>query len=371
MEGVVPVSKSSLAMGRKCLAHLYNKKVLKIPDGDSLAASIGRDVHDWRAKILPGATDLESALAEISDPETTDLLCCAIAKSVYPYEPDQKLEIHYQNDRFHGYIDRCGRVNGRLFAEDLKTGRWEDDDEQERDLYSVLAWDAQATQEDKEMVFVRFFCRSGNHHEFIYSAEGIENARERILLAVSELEAAEPIPNPGAHCLNWYGRPCGYHGTDHCPLAADVPALVDAALPVEMQEIGQAFMSIYRGLAQGDILPSTASLALQGVHQIEAAAKIVEGALKEWSDNNGPIDVGEDKFGWFGVADYEVNKAFALQAMLASEMPIEEIAKTVNLSKTAVERISKRKYPDLRQSILDLAVSKSDGAKRRFGRIKD
>lgn len=371
MEGLLPVSKSSMAMGRKCLKHLHNKKVLKIPDGDTIAASIGRDVHEWRAKILPGATSLETALAEISDPETTDLLCQTIAKSVYPYEPNQKLEIHYQNPQFHGYIDRCGRVNNRLFAEDLKTGRWEDDDEQERDLYSVLAWDALATPEDKEMVFVRFFCRSGNHHEFIYTPEGIEDARERTLLAVAELEAAEPIPNPGAHCLNWYGRPCGYHGTEHCPLAADVPALVDATLPVEMAAIGQAFMAIYRGDFDAEIPPTIASLALQGVHQIEAAAKIVKETLKSWAETNGPIEVGDkDKFGWYPVSDYEVNKTFALQVMLGSQMPTEEIAKTINLSKAAIERISKRRYPELRQSILDLAVTRSGGTKRRFGKIK-
>ena len=370
MEELLPLSKSTYSAGKKCHRHVYNTKILKLVDGERVEANNGKIVHEWRAKVLPGATDLDTALGQISDPEITELLCYAIAKSVYPYEPGQKLEQHYQNPLFHGYIDRAGRVNNRLFVEDLKTGRWENDDELERDLYSVLVWDAEATPDDNELTFVRFFCRSGNHHEFSYTRESIEDARERVLAAVEEVRGWEPDPIPGAHCLNWYGKPCEFHGTENCPLAADVPALVDAALPVEMAAIGQAFMMIYKGF-NGEIGPSIASLALQGVHQIEAAAKIVEEALKQWAEDNGPIAMGDDKFGWYGVSDYEVNKSFALQAMLASEMPIEEIAKTVNLSKTAIERISKRRYPDLRQSILDLAVSRSDGTKKRFGRIKD
>jgi hypothetical protein len=372
MEGVFPMSKSSYGLSQLCLWFLYARKILKLDTGDRRSASVGKAVHKWRAKILSGATDLGSALDQISDPEVTDLLCGAIAKSVYTDILDQKLEQHYQNELVHGYIDRLGRINNsRLFVEDLNTGRWELDDENERDTYSVLAWENLATPEDKDLLFVNFSCRTGNHLEFLYTAEGIEEAKGRIAERVEWLRAADPVPNPGAHCLRWFGpKPCPFHGKD-CPLAKDVPALIDAAVPIEMAAIGQAFMAIYRGF-RGEIGPNVASLALQGVHQIEAAAKIVEEALKQWADEKGPIEMGEDRFGWYPVSDYEVNKPFALSALLLSEMTTAEIAKVVSISKTAIDKlISKRKYPDLRQSILDLAVSKSDGTKRRFGRIKD
>lgn len=374
MEGLFPLSKSTYGTWLICPRHVYNVKILKLSPGDRDTARVGRDVHDWRAKILSGATDYESSLTAISDPEVTDLLAQAIAKSVYTEIQDQKLEQHYQNDMVHGYIDRSGWINDKtLFVEDLKTGRWEKfDDIMERDIYSVLAWDNDAKPDTEAVLFVRYYCRSGNHHEFIYSKENIEEARERIAAGVEDVRASEPTPKPGAHCVRWFGGdPCAFHGTEHCPLAADVPALVDAAMPIEMQAIGQAFMSIYRGLRQEDIDPSIASLALQGVHQIEAAANIVESALKEWSDENGPIDVGDDRYGWQSVSDYEVDKIFALEAMLSSKMPIDEIARVINLSKTAIERISKRKYPNIRQSILDLAVTRNESSKRRFSRIKD
>jgi hypothetical protein len=369
MEGLFPLSKTSYGVFQKCPWHLYATKILGLKDGDSAAASAGRQVHDWRAKILSGATDYESTLAEISDPEVSGLLAQTIAKSVYSDVLDQKLEQHYQNELVHGYIDRSGRLNNsRLFVEDLKTGRWELDDPMERDIYSVLVWDNDATPETEDLMFVYFYCRSGQHYEHIYNREDIDTARERIAQAITEIAEASPDPNPGAHCLSWYGQPCAFHGQE-CPLSADVPALIDATLPVEMAAIGLAFMAIYRGELEV-IPPSIASFALQGVQQVQAAAKIVEETLKNWSDENGPIEIGEDKFGWNPVSDYDVDKTFALQAMLSSDMPIDEIAKIVNLSKTAIERISKRRYPDLRQSILDLAISQTDGTKRRFGRIK-
>lgn len=372
MEGLFPLSKSSHSVFKKCPWHLHATRILKLPDGDRAAAMVGRTVHEWRAQILSGATDLTTALASISEPEITDLVCSAIAKSVYTSIENQKLEQHYQNEMVHGYIDRTGLVNkSRLFVEDLKTSRYEDDDEMERDIYSVLVWDTDSTSDTTELVFVRFFCRSGNHYEYIYNAAAIDDAREKIAIAVEEVKNAEPLPIPGNHCLNWYGQPCVFHGSA-CPLAADVPALVDAAVPMEMAAIGQAFMAVYGGgLEQSQITPNVASLALQGVHQIEAAAKIVESALKDWADEYGPISIGSDKYGWQSISDYDVDKTFALNAMLSSQMPIDEIAKIINLSKTAIERISKRRYPTIRQSILDLAVTRTDGTKRRFSRIKN
>jgi hypothetical protein len=136
-----------------------------------------------------------------------------------------------------------------------------------------------------------------------------------------------------------------------------------------MQTVGKAFMDIYRGLELSEITPEIASNALMGVHQIEAAAKIVEAALKNYADTNGPITIGNDQYGWKEIRDYEVNKEFALEAMFAV-MPIEDIAKVVNLSKTAIDKkISRRRYGPLRQSLLDLGMTLGDGVKRRFGKL--
>jgi hypothetical protein len=369
MDGIISVSKTSRMTFEKCPWHLHATKVLGLSDTDTSAASIGREVHDWRARILSGSIDLETALAEITNSEVVDLLCSAIAKAIYDVK-DKNVEQHYDNGIVHGYIDLSGRLSKtRLYVEDLKTG-WSEkyDHVFERDVYSVLHWDKEADEKTEDLLFVRFYCRSGNHHEFLYDREEIETARDRIQAAVDEMVASEPIPIPGAHCLNWFGRPCAFHGTE-CPLAKDVPALIDNTIPDTMQTVGKAFMDIYRGLELSEITPEIASNALMGVHQIEAAAKIVEAALKNYADTNGPITIGNDQYGWKEIRDYEVNKEFALEAMFAV-MPIEDIAKVVNLSKTAIDKkISRRRYGPLRQSLLDLGMTLGDGVKRRFGKL--
>ena len=382
MEKLIPLSKSTYSVWLKCRWKAYAYKVLGLRRGDTQAAANGREVHDWRAQIQSGATDINTALAQASSPEVSELTAKAIANSLYPFEEGQLLEHHFKNDLFHGIVDRCGRINKQLFVEDLKSGRFEpkitdvseidplDPNIIESDVYSVLVWDNLSTPEDETIIFVRFYCQSGNHHEVRYSRADIEEARQKLIAIADEIRNSEPKPMPGAHCLNWYGRPCEFQG-NQCPLAKDVPTLVESAVPVGLQEVGKAFMSIYQGgLSIDDINSHTASLALQGVHQLKAASKMVEETLKNWADSKGPIEVGGARYGWQSVADYEVDKSFALEAMFRAGMQIDEVANVVNLSKTTIEKMSKRKYGEVRDTILTMGVNKVDGGKRKFGKIK-
>ena len=370
MEKLIPLSKSTYSVWQKCPWKAYAYKVLGLRRADTKQAFNGREAHDLRVQIQSGATDIASALATASSQEVGELTAKSIANSLYPEIQDEKHEQYYHNEYVHGYVDRVGRLSGKLFVEDLKTGRFESDDVVERDIYSVLVWDHEATPDESELLFVRFFCRSGNHDEFHYSRNDIEAARQNIIRIVNEVRNSDPEPNPGDHCLNWYGRPCEFLG-DQCPLAKDVPTLVESAVPVGLQEVGKAFMSIYQGgLSIDDINSHTASLALQGVHQLKAASKMVEETLKNWADSKGPIEVGGARYGWQSVADYEVDKSFALEAMFRAGMQIDEVANVVNLSKTTIEKMSKRKYGEVRDTILTMGVNKVDGGKRKFGKIK-
>jgi hypothetical protein len=321
-------------------------------------------------QIRSGDTDVRTALAQASSPEVSELTAKSIANSIYQDIQDEKHEQYYHNGYVHGYVDRVGRIGDKLFVEDLKTGRFESDDVVERDIYSVLVWDAESTPEDKELMFVRFFCRTGNHDEFHYSKTDIEEARQNIIGIVDEVRNSTPEPTPGDHCLHWYGRQCEFLSTD-CPLAKDVPSLVESTVPVGLAAVGQAFMSIYQGgLNLSQVDGHTASLALQGVHQLKAASKMVEETLKAWADENGSIEVGGARYGWQKAADYEVDKAFALETMLRGHMSIDEIADIIGLSKTTIEKMPKRKYGEIRDTILNMGVSKVSAGKRKFGKIK-
>ena len=370
MEKLLPFSKSRYNVWEKCHWRAYAEKVLKLRTKKSIEAANGNEVHDLRMQVQSGGTDINTALASASSQQVSELTAKSIANSLYPELEGEKHEIHYHNDWFHGYVDRVGRLNGKLFVEDLKTGRFESDDVVERDIYSVLVWDSESTPDDNELMFVRFFCRSGNHDEFHYSRNDIEEARQKLIQIAHDIANSDPDPMPGAHCLNWYGRPCEFQGTE-CPLAKDVPTLVESAVPVGLAAVGQAFMSIYQGgLGISSIDNHTASLALQGVHQLKAASKMVEETLKNWAEQYGPIEVGGARYGWQSVADYEVDKSFALEAMFRSGMEIDDVAEIVNLSKTAIEKMSKRKYGEIRDTILNMGVSKVDGGKRKFAKMK-
>lgn len=370
MEKLIPLSKSTYGVWQKCHWKAYAHKVLKLKSKDSKFSANGREVHDLAAQVQSGSTDINAALASASNREVEELTAKSIANSLYQGVENEQHERHLRNNYVHGFVDRCGRWNGKLFVEDLKTGRFESDDLIERDIYSVLFWEAEATPSDNELLFVRYFCRSGNHDEYHYSRSDIEDARQRIIEIVEEVKNSEPEPMPGAHCLNWYGRPCEFLSTE-CPLARDVPDLVESAVPVGMAAVGPAFMSIYQGGMQlSQIDNHTASLALQGVHQLKAASKMVEEALKNWAESYGPIEVGGARYGWQDVADYEVDKSFALEAMFRSGMEIDDVANIISLSKTTIEKMSKRKYGEVRDTILSMGVSKTPGAKRKFSKIK-
>lgn len=370
MSKLIPLSKSTYGVWKKCPWKAYAHKVLKLKSVDTKVASNGKEAHDLRMQVQSGATDINTALATASSREVGELTAKSIANSLYQDVTDEKHEQYYHNEYIHGYIDRCGRWNGKLFVEDLKTGRFESDDVIERDFYSVLFWDAESKPTDNELLFVRFFCRSGNHDEFHYSKADIEEARANIIEVVNQVKNSDPEPSPGDHCLNWYGRPCEFLSTD-CPLAKDVPALVESAVPVGMAAVGPAFMSIYQGGMQlSQIDNHTASLALQGVHQLKAASKAVEEFLKNWADECGPIEVGGARYGWQNVADYEIDKPFALEAMFRSGMDIEDVANIINISKTTIEKMSKRKYGEVRETILNMGVTKTDAGKRKFAKIK-
>ena len=366
MEKLIPFSKSRYNTWIKCHWRAYAEKVLGLKSKSSKQASNGNEVHDWRVQIQSGSTDMDTALAQASSPVVSELTAKSIANSLYTDIEDEKHEQFYHNEYVHGYVDRVGRLNGKLFVEDLKTGRFESDDPIERDIYSVLVWDAESTPDDEELLFVRFFCRSGNHDEFHYSRHDIEEARQVLIQIADDIRNSEPEPMPGPHCMNWYGRPCEYQGKE-CPLAADVPALVGSAVPTGLPQIGKAFMSVYQG---SPLTPEIASMALQGVQQLEAAAKQVKETLKNYSESNGPIDIGGAKYGMSAVPEYDVDKAFALEAMVEAGLSLDEIAELVSITKTGVEKISQRKYGSLRDTILSLGVTTSVSEKKRFGKIK-
>jgi hypothetical protein len=418
MEGFLPFTKSFWGDVRQCPWKAYQHKVCRIKSKTTKGAWTGLAVHRITASIRKGESSLDQFLSDPDffidlelDPEDRQEIIDMVQRAftsdpIVLTESEQqrvKVECYFAvDDRghscgkgsgiVHGYLDRLLlRDDGSVVVDDLKTDRWPSDNPAERICY-VLG--AKATYPEAiKFLFGRHYLRTGNYIEWNYEFKDGKKSHKLVEIDpsgrktvhgpfpsnplliyvkdfIDKIEKMEAVPTPGPHCESWYGEPCQFLGNE-CPAAAELPAVVDDNLPADPDGLSPS--GLLKAIADSENLPITkdqAGWAYSGAIQLEGFVKRLKKKIEAWSKANGTLTVGETEYGWFTTPETEVDKACALSEMLRT-MTVEEIANVVSISKTSINtKIGKRKYPQLREFLLSMAVSEVD-SKPKFGAIKN
>lgn len=398
-----PLSKSTLAVFRVCpfKAHAFKNLGFERPSG--FLAQTGKLIHDFRDRIERQALTLEEAVSQIKDPEIAALLEKTVLNDPFHGSEFQKLtEAHVKIDAegnwvetddqaaAYGYLDKVVFLPDELVVDDLKTGTLEYDDVFERHLYAGLL--ARAAQPGYDRIrFVRYFCRSGNRHEYLYEWKKLKNGSTALYVTgptgkrsrirgkhhnplviylqkiLREIERTSPDPRPGSHCKNWFGAPCVFRG-NVCPLTSNLPRIVSVpgeANPAEPL-VKYAFLAFLKNTSPDNIIgmsPELASRAFDAVQQLEAGIKEVEKKLKMWAENNGHISLHGESYGWDFRQELQIDKEKALEILLSNNLSLSDIARAVNISRTSVEKLPKP-FAQIRNHILSTSRSQ---LKKTFG----
>lgn len=391
-----PLSKSKYGDFLKCPWKAHALKNLGFEDKWGGAADMGIEMHDIVARILAGEITEEQGFGLASSPEVRWLVKRALELSLVQSDNVQ-LEHRVKIDKkgkitdleskamAHGILDiiEPDEGSGILRVDDWKSGKWEKDNEFERHLYAGVL--AHALFPDYPKIrFNLIFVRSGNilTSDYAYAKKGdvtitapdgsitVMSDPKGGMLAwiqaiVRRIEHTPAKPNPGAHCTNWYGSPCVFHGFE-CPLSSKLPATTHAALPD------------YEGYKKGFLMlkdhpdtitdPELVSDGYFAATQLEAAIRAVKHNAEEWSRINGSFKIGDSVFGWHDKPSYQVDEAFVLKTLIDAGVPYEDIARCVNVSKTSISKLSKKNYAEIRDALEALAITKVN--KSRFGAIE-
>lgn len=293
---------------------------------------------------------------------------------------------------FHGSMDRIIlRDDGTVTVDDLKTGWEEVNNPLERYGYVLCA--KVLYPDATRFEFGYHYLRTGGYERWIYeipdgvigkvmvtSPQGsnmpIHGNGYGLLGMIQEMVGIlSDMPckaTPGPHCESWYGSPCQFLG-NKCPAGRSVPEVVGEVVSIaEVVESLPGFSAFKTLQAIADdpkfeTTPELRSWALGGIMQLKGFLKRAEDRLKAIAKETGPIVVGDTPYGWFTSEENEVDKLQALDAMFRV-MDIEDIAKTISISKTKLGQIAKRKYGTLGADLVKLTVSRKQG-KPKFGPI--
>ena len=240
MFNLEPYSKSKLGVIRKCPWRAYQEYIRKIRPPKNLAAERGIALHSFTRLIKQGKWELFHGFDRLPDPDDQTIL----AKAVNMAPDDGVWEIHIRANKrgyavrrggyIHGIMDNVTFTPQSVIVTDLKFGRWVYDDEFERNLYAFLGvvcadnadnipW--AKTVGTYDITFQRIYPSLDKVTSWDYTwkkqgwdysvtgPDGFEqdvNLLEWLTQEVEAVKNIEPLPNPGPHCLNWYGEPCWF-----------------------------------------------------------------------------------------------------------------------------------------------------------------
>ena len=397
-----PISKSGISAVRMCPFKADAHKNRGFERVSNIFAERGKEVHKLKQLIDLGQISLAEVKRTTKSAEVAELVENAVKTDPYHGYEDRLCESHVlvdANGRWvdsedeaaaQGYLDSSIFVPDELIVDDLKTGRSEYDDEDERHLYAgVLAKAAQPHY--NKIRFVRHFARSGHRPSWLYEWEhgkdGLvslfitnpKGERKRVrgkhefnpmILWLQRIlkwiEKTEPKPRPGSHCRNWFGGgPCQFLG-NICPISDQLPDIIpqkEIAIPQR-----DAFLHFFRSKEQEFLHAdaATAANALDAVYQLEAGIKDVEKKIKEWANVNGDITLNDELYGWEEKLEPVIDKEVALKSLFDAGLSWQEIAKVVSVSKSSIDKL-----PKVYQNIKDKILGKfSSQSKRKFGLIR-
>lgn len=287
------------------------------------------------------------------------------------------------NAIIHGFLDVLWRQSAKVGRfRDWKSGYWEAYNEFESRCYALLtrAFFPGVTTVIAELCYLRTghvirteYEWQDNNQICIVTQDGVSQQLwsetdpilEYMLVRLDQILMTEAKPRPGGHCSNWYGKPCQFFMKE-CPLTPK-DAQMDYALPIIADSIDYAnsLADVCRGKDLTSKLASDGYYAIQQMKQFLANA---EERIEEFATKHGPIMVGNTPYGWKKSQEYEVDKKYVIEALIRDDVPIEDWDKIINISKTSLSKLSKKKYGDLRDELEAFAVKTLEG-KTKFGKI--
>ena len=358
-------------------AHARHNLGYKVPAGH--AAIIGRATHKPWAEYHSKAKSLEQIQTEL-DPEVAALFNMAVASDTLKLSDvlcEFKIEAVLQDTILIAILDRLGFTALReLVIEDLKTQYTVTDDPFERHFY-VYMGDRQFPS--NRIIFTRLYARSGQRT--IYTYEKIKNhiftvthpdgATEEVDLeqftldTINTLKDTDPIPSVGPQCKNWFGDPCPFY-QNLCPATSLEVSTVNAVIQSNSNLEAEAARALLNASDPLKLPMETVSAALTGINKLKEGCRTVEKIIKNWSETHGDVITHDGVFRWQDIDSPEIDNSTALLHMFLNHVPIEDVARAVNISQTSLKKLP-GKYTELADEIISTAstIRKT----RRFQRV--
>jgi hypothetical protein len=370
MEGVFPLSKSWVSTWQKCPFRAWVERTKGIQQRSSPAAEFGVKCHALWADFLLGN---EAKFSDYS-PEIREFV--SQARKLHPKLPEkpdrQWVEVWVGvEDGFartntkadavlHGFMDWVFQVGRCVVNEDLKTGRWETENEFERHAYAVLSW--ALVPDASEWVFRYFWARSGNMPSWTYESGDIKEAVDHVGGIVEQVRDSDPDPNPGPQCDNWYGQPCLFRDFG-CP--AKAVQIVSPEEIVSARDMLEGFMSDPERANE-----TVVSRAVGGLMALDGFKRRLNAACKKWANAHQSVTL-QDGQTWGVRLDHkwETDTEKALRIMLREGMTLGEIARFVSLNQTNIQKMA-RDHGSVLDKINAGAVFDA-GEKRTYGIVKE
>jgi hypothetical protein len=364
MNGVYPLTKSWVSVFLKCPWRAWTEAMWKMAPRGGSAAGFGALCHDARGPWLTtgdsGGVGGSSRWPD--DVKTLVLDMLRLHPDPHPRTPQwiEKTVALDSNGHvatpesavFLGTLDWIfldDQDEYHVIAEDLKTGKWETDDQFERDLYSLLAI-AEVVMADS-VTFRRYWARSGNLPSWKYDKTDLSLALERITEIASLVTEAEPDPTPGPHCDSWYGAPCVFRDNG-CPLKSS--AILAPEEVVAGRELLLSFMSTPQRAEE-----NVAAMATNGLLAMSTFQAALRKACKAWVDARGPVQLPDGrKWGQVVHNKSVLDAEIVLRALLDAQVPVADIARAVNISTSSMIRLRSR-YPEVVKHIQGTALDSS------------
>lgn len=401
---LTPLSKSTYRTFTACPWKAHAHKNLGFTFRSGPAAGLGIEVHLLIAQVLQGRLTRDEAQQRASSIEAAELIARALGNDPIGSDRDQLVEQYVAIDEHgnltstnpddipettvaHGRVDRIvPNFNNELLVMEWKTGHVYTDDPFERHLYAGLLARALFPGAPK-IRFIREYIRTGKRADWVYTFNqagttvSIQGPKGRpktmhdddgpfvsYLRAIARrIETTAPQATPGKHCTNWCGDPCQFLGAE-CPLASPVRAMIDDKVESTWQSSSSDVLGSIAENPEFKIIPDQASWAWNGVMQLEQFVSRVKKRLKEWARDNGPIQVGDNRYGWAPGIENVVDAEYALQFMLDANLPMESMCKAVNISKTSIAKLP-REFHHVKEALMTLAVTTRQG-KPKFDLLK-
>ena len=375
------LSKSLLANAVKCAWYAHASHNLGHKPATTRLGQLGKDVHVPWSEYHGKTKTIEQIRAELG-PEVAPLFNMAVAADtlkLFDVVCEFKIEFELDQTKLIAILDRLGFTAVReLVVEELKTEYSISDDPFERNFYVYMA-DKQFPSNN--IIFTRLYARTGARTYYRYKRIGDSaftiqdpdgnvdqvDLEQVVRDAIQTLTDIEPIPAVGDQCKNWYGEHCPFY-QKLCPATSLELTTVEALIPSDSNPNHEAAaaMTVLNSSDPLSLPGETIGTALNGINKLKEGCRTVESIIKKWSESNGRVVTADGTYSWQNLETPEIDNYTALLHMFLNHVPLEDIAKCVNLSQTSL-----KKLPGKYKSILDDITSAALNTRktRRFQKI--